>query len=224
MNQLIEFFKGLFAYDEWPPRWKCGYWSDFHGWLYIISELMVWTAYFMIPLLIINYFNKKKGIIRFRKVYLLFATFILLCGSTHFLDALMFWIPMYRFNAVVRLATGIVSLLTVYNLFKVLPDLFNQKTTIELEKEIIRRNIAEKKLEEANQNLQHFASIAAHYLQEPLRKIVMFTSRLADHNKDHFDSQSKEYSEKTAAAAKRMQNLIYDVLTLSSITENRNYN
>src|SRR5687767_10007153 len=98
MNQVVEFFRHLFDTSSWPARWKCGYWSDFHGWLYIISELMIWIAYFLIPLIIINYFSKKRASIKFRKVYLLFASFILLCGSTHFFDAMMFWIPMYRFN------------------------------------------------------------------------------------------------------------------------------
>ena len=113
---------------------------------------------------------------RFRKVYLLFATFILLCGSTHFLDALMFWVPMYRFNAVVRLATGIVSIFTVYHLFKILPTIFQQKTSVELEREIKLRKEAEQKLEESNKSLEAFAYIASHDLQEPLRKISTFTN------------------------------------------------
>lgn len=219
MKEIIEFIRGLFDYDQWPARWQCGYWSDFHGWLYIISELMVWTAYFLIPLIIINYFYKKRETIRFRRVYLLFATFILLCGSTHFIDALMFWIPMYRFNAVVRLATGIVSLFTVYHLFKVLPDLFKQRTNMELEREIARREEAERKLAEANLGLQAFAYVASHDLQEPLRKIRTFSGMLYDFNKDNFDQRSRGYAEKIIASSQRMQTLIQDVLNLSTISE-----
>jgi two-component system, chemotaxis family, sensor kinase Cph1 len=220
MDQIIEFFKGLFSHDEWPPRWECGYWSDFHGWLYIVSELMVWTAYFLIPLIIINYFYKKRSTIRFRRVYLLFATFILLCGSTHFIDALMFWIPMYRFNAVVRLATGIVSLFTVYHLFKVLPDLFAQRTNLELEKEIARREEAERKLAEANMGLKAFAYVASHDLQEPLRKIRTFSGMLYNSNKNNFDETSRSYAEKIISSSERMQSLVQDVLNLSTISEN----
>lgn len=219
MNEITEFFRGLFSYDEWPPRWNCGYWSDFHGWVYIISELMVWTAYFMIPLLIIRYFFTKGTSIRFRKVYLLFATFILLCGSTHFLDAMMFWIPMYRFNAVVRLSTGIVSLFTVYHLFKVLPDLFKQKTNVELEREIRRREVAEQKLAEANKGLAAFAYIASHDLQEPARKIRTFGDILYSTNEATFDERSKGLTQKIIHSAARMQTLIQDVLALSTISE-----
>jgi signal transduction histidine kinase len=219
MDEIIEFFRGLFRYDQWPPRWKCGYWSDFHGWLYIISELMVWTAYFLIPLIIINYFYRRKTSIRFRRVYILFATFILLCGSTHFIDALMFWIPMYRLNALVRLATGVVSLFTVYHLFRVLPDVFKQRTNLELEREIARRQEVERKLEEANRGLEAFASAASHDLQEPLRKIRTFSSMLYEANEHHFDERSKMQCQKVIASADRMQALISDVLTLSTITE-----
>jgi hypothetical protein len=43
---------------------------------------------------------------------------------THFLDAMMFWIPMYRLNALVRFVTGVVSMLTVYYFLKILPPAF----------------------------------------------------------------------------------------------------
>jgi two-component system, chemotaxis family, sensor kinase Cph1 len=56
MNQVIDFFNNLFSTSEWPARWHCGNWTDFHGWLYIISDLMIWLAYFLIPLIILRYF------------------------------------------------------------------------------------------------------------------------------------------------------------------------
>src|SRR5436309_1550711 len=120
-QQFADFFKNLFAADKWPARWHCGEWTSFHGWLYILSDLSIWIAYFLIPLIILNYVSRKKSGIKFQMVYLLFAAFILLCGMTHFLDVMMFWVPMYRLNALVRFFTGCASILTVYYLFKILP-------------------------------------------------------------------------------------------------------
>jgi len=179
----------------------------------------VWVAYFLIPLIIVNYFYKKRTSIRFQRVYILFASFILLCGSTHFIDALMFWIPMYRFNAVVRLATGVVSLFTVYHLMRVLPDLFKQRTNLELEYEIARREEAERRLQEANSGLEAFAYAASHDLREPLRKITTFTNLLHEKNVSVLDENSKRYADKIVSSTRRMQNLIDDVLCLSTIAE-----
>lgn len=223
MNEVIEFFQDLFATNHWPPRWYCGEWSDFHGWLYIISDLMIWMAYFLIPVIILQYFADKKDVIKFTRVYLLFATFILLCGSTHFIDAMMFWIPMYRLNALVRLATGIVSLFTVYHLFRILPQAFKQKTNIELENEIAKREEVEQKLAEANASLEAFAYVASHDLQEPLRKIRTFTSILYRNNAENFDERNKEIAEKIMASTSRMQSMIQDVLTLSTISVNSEF-
>ncbi len=178
---------------------------------------MVWLAYFLLPIIIINYFSKKKTILQFHKVYFLFALFILLCGTTHFLDALMFWTPFYRLNALVRFATGVVSLFTVFHLIKILPVAFKQKTNIELEEEIKRREEAELKLNEANKGLQAFAYIASHDLQEPLRKIRTYSALLSEANEDKYDEKSKEYSSKILTSSTKMQHLIRDVLSLSTI-------
>ena len=217
MNQMTEFFSGLLNTDKWPARWNCGYWSPFHGWLYIISDLLIWLAYFLIPVIIINYFSKKKNALKFNKTYIYFAAFIVLCGTTHFMDALMFWLPVYRLNALLRLATAIISLMTVYHLIKILPAAFSQKTNVELEEEISRRKQAEKKLEEANAGLANFASMASHDLQEPLRKIQAFTEILNERNEKIFDESSKQYADKISGACTRMQLLIGDIFTLSSI-------
>ncbi|WP_018612558.1 sensor histidine kinase [Segetibacter koreensis] len=219
MNQIIDFFSGLFDTSLWPARWHCGYWSDFHGWLYIISDMMVWAAYFLMPIIIIRYASEKRTGLKFHKAYLLFAAFIVLCGSTHFLDALMFWVPVYRLNAVVRFVTGVVSLATLFYLIKILPEVFKQKTNAELEKEIAKRQEAEKKLGEVNKGLEAFAYIASHDLQEPLRKIRTFSSLLQKANENTFDERSKELAQKINSSTQRMQNMIHDVLTLSTINE-----
>ena len=217
MNQIIDFFRNLLSTREWPARWKCGEWTDFHGWLYIISDLMIWTAYFMIPVIILNYISKKNTALKFNKAYIYFAAFILLCGTTHFFDAVMFWVPMYRLNALLRIITAIVSLFTVYHLIKILPEAFQQKTNIELEGEIQRRKEAEWKLAEANKGLEAFAYIASHDLQEPLRKIGSYSYILFNENAEKFDEKSKGLANKIISASERMQTMIRDVLSLSTL-------
>src|SRR3954468_3787033 len=106
MSQFADFFAHLFDTRDFPPRWHCGYWSGFHGWLYICSDLAIWAAYFAIPIIIVRYISRRHEA-RFIRIYFLFAAFILACGSTHLLDAIAFWHPYYRLSAVVKFFTAI---------------------------------------------------------------------------------------------------------------------
>ncbi|HVK48007.1 MAG TPA: ATP-binding protein [Pseudobacter sp.] len=144
MRQVIEFFEKLLDTSDWPPRWKCGTWTDFHGWLYIISDLLVWSAYFAIPLIIMRYISKRHDA-RFYRLYFLFAAFILACGLTHLFDAITFWYPVYRMNALIRFATGVLSWLTVMYLIKLLPIAFSLRSSKQLEAEVEQRKRAEEK-------------------------------------------------------------------------------
>ncbi len=153
MNQIVDFFKNLFDSSDWPPRWHCGKWSEFHGWLYIISDLAIWSAYFTIPIVIIRYISRKRNIL-FTKLYFLFAAFILACGATHFLDAVAFWLPVYRLSALVRFITGVVSWVTVFYLVKYLPVIFSMRSQSALEAEITERKKAEDALDKLNKELE----------------------------------------------------------------------
>lgn len=147
-QQAGDFFSGLFSINEWPARWHCGSWSDFHGWLYIVSDILICASYFLIPVFLIRFTLKRKDF-PFPKTIWLFGAFILLCGTTHLIDAVIFWLPVYRFSALVRFATAIISLTTVYYLFKVLPNVLLLRSVYDLQKEIDERTAVEDKLAES---------------------------------------------------------------------------
>lgn len=153
MDQVLDFFRNLFDSSDWPPRWHCGKWSEFHGWLYIISDLLIWSAYFAIPIVIIKYISRKKNI-QFTKLYFLFAAFILACGATHFLDAVAFWIPVYRLSALVRFITGVISWVTVFYLVKRLPVIFSLRSQSALEAEIAERKKTEQALKKSRKDYE----------------------------------------------------------------------
>ncbi len=161
MNEVIQFFRKLFDTSDWPPRWHCGHWTDFHGWLYIISDLLIWSAYFAIPTIILSYVVRRRQRVQFNVLYFLFAAFILACGTTHLLDAVMFWVPAYRLSALARLVAGILSWLTVWKLIRVLPAAFNLKTATELEREVKLRELAEAALQKQNRMLNESQQMAA---------------------------------------------------------------
>ena len=73
------------------------------------------------------------------------------------------------------------------------------------------------KLEQSNTELEQFAFIASHDLQEPLRKIQAFGNMLEKKSGDKLDEQGKDYLARMQNAAKRMQQLISDLLKYSRV-------
>ncbi len=71
-----------------------------------------------------------------------------------------------------------------------------------------------KKLENSNQELEQFAFIASHDLQEPLRKILTFSDFIEEKMMD-IPPETKTYIEKIISAGKRMEKLIRDLLNFS---------
>lgn len=73
---------------------------------------------------------------------------------------------------------------------------------------------------ESNHDLQQFASVASHDLQEPLRKIQIFSRFLKDKNFHELSDQSKVYVNKIISASQRMKVLIIDILNYSRLSAN----
>jgi two-component system sensor kinase FixL len=74
------------------------------------------------------------------------------------------------------------------------------------------------RLELSNRELQDFASVAAHDLQEPLRKIEAFGDRLQTRFAPVLGDDGRDYLSRMVSAASRMRRLIEDLLTFSRVT------
>jgi PAS domain S-box-containing protein len=72
-------------------------------------------------------------------------------------------------------------------------------------------------LARSNMELQQFAYIASHDLQTPLRSISGFLQLLADNYRDKLDVQGEEWITRSVAGARRMQQLIRDLLEYSRV-------
>lgn len=81
-----------------------------------------------------------------------------------------------------------------------------------------RLNDVIEELQRSNRELQDFASVASHDLQEPLRKIQAFGDRLKVTQGDRLTDQGQDYLARMHNAAGRMQVLINDLLAFSRVT------
>ena len=81
-----------------------------------------------------------------------------------------------------------------------------------------RERAASAELRRSNEDLEKFAYVASHDLQEPLRKIQAFGDRLRTRYRDQVGDQGREYIDRMLASAVRMRRLIEDLLTFSRVT------
>ncbi|HEX6222989.1 MAG TPA: ATP-binding protein, partial [Chryseolinea sp.] len=75
-------------------------------------------------------------------------------------------------------------------------------------------------LKRSNEDLEQFAYVASHDLQEPLRKIRAFGDRLSARYQKQLDEQGEDYIKRMQSASVRMQSLIEDLLAFSRLAKN----
>lgn len=243
MNFLFDFLSRLLETEGFLPRWLSGTaWQPFTGWFMIAADLLMFGAYTSIPLLLLYFILKKKREMAFPKICWLFAAFIFACGISHLLDALMFWWPAYRLNALERFITGLISWATVFTLLPVIPMALALKSPATLQREIEERKKAEaelrnlnlnlermvaertqaldekaRQLEVANGELESFSYSVSHDLKAPLRKIEQFSEIIMSNGAGENSDDLRLYLERIAGNASEMRGLIEDMLRFSRV-------
>lgn len=77
-------------------------------------------------------------------------------------------------------------------------------------------------LQRSNQDLEQFAYVASHDLQEPIRKIATYTDKLLTRSKEKLGDETKLYLERISKSTNRMYELINGLLLYSRITREGN--
>lgn len=101
-----------------------------------------------------------------------------------------------------------------------------QKTLIEGQEQLVEERTQElraanKLLERSNRELEQFAYVASHDLQEPLRKIQTFSAILTERFSEHLDGKEITYLRKICASANRMSALMKDLLDYARLSANQ---
>lgn len=107
---------------------------------------------------------------------------------------------------------------------KMLEKTMQDNSELKIAQEQLKENqkVREKYIEElnrSNRELQQFAFIASHDLQEPVRKLLFYSDYLVSRYNEIFDEKGKDYLESMQKAGHRMRNLIQDLLIFSQINK-----
>ncbi|MBF0175960.1 MAG: response regulator [Magnetococcales bacterium] len=134
---------------DFMPHGFCFSWSPGLLWLHVLSDGIIAFSYYAISFIL--YFLLRKRNIPFSWLFVLFALFIMACGTTHWMEIWTIWRPDYWLSGVIKALTAIVSAVALVGLIPLMPRILHmpglEKTLAELEK----ANLA---LEEGRRNLE----------------------------------------------------------------------
>ena len=135
------------------PHGHCYLWTPAILWSHAISDAIIALAYYSIPLVLVVFVRRRPDVV-FGWVFVLFALFILACGTGHLLDIWNIWHGEYGLSAAVRLLTALASIATAAVLWPLLPRALAIPSSERLEAEITVREKEEAELRQAHDGLE----------------------------------------------------------------------
>lgn len=154
---MFAFLSLLFDTSDFPARWDCGNWSSAHGWTHVIADFMIFASYVAIPLAL-AYLTLRRTVPAYPSILWLFVAFIFCCGLGHLVESIIFWTPIYRVSAVIKVITALVSLTTAAVLIPLIPRLMELRSPQELQREVARRT---QQLQDSEARLKSIIETAA---------------------------------------------------------------
>jgi PAS domain S-box-containing protein len=144
MQPLIDFF----SINDFTPHGYCLSWKPALLWLHVISDLLITLAYYSIPLILVYFIRQRKDF-PYPWLAIMFAGFIIACGTTHLLSAITIWTPLYWLDGLVKAVTAIISVATAVIMLWVIPGALSLPSVAQLQAEIQQRKAIEEALRES---------------------------------------------------------------------------
>jgi hypothetical protein len=207
------FWSNLFSGYPFLPHGHCYLQSSEMVWLHVVSDLLIAVAYYSIPLILFSFVSRRRDV-PFNWMFILFGIFILACGTTHLMEIVTVWHPVYRLGGLVKAGTAAVSLLAAVMLIPIIPKALALPSLRIANQQLVE---ASRELKRSNEELEQFAYIASHDLQEPLRMVSMYMDLIHKRLQDRLDPKDNEYIGYAIEGAQRMRSLIDDLLIFSRI-------
>jgi len=234
---MMTFLRWLASSPGFMPHGHCYLWQPATLWLNVGSDGSIAAAYYAIPIGLFYIVRKRRTTIPYPWILMMFAAFIFLCGTTHVIEIWTVWNPDYRMQGAVKLLTGLVSIATMFALFKLIPQAMQLRSPQQLQcevdlrtselatvnkqlrEQIMARDRAQRQLREQDRRKDEFLATLAHELRNPLHPILHAVKILET---DAADPEQQRLSKGVIARqAHRMALMLDDLLDVSRITRGR---
>jgi signal transduction histidine kinase/ActR/RegA family two-component response regulator len=150
----------LFSSNGFMPHGMCYLWREDVLALHVLSDSLITLAYFSIPFTLL-YFVRRRKDLQINWMLVCFAVFIVACGTTHLLEIVTIWSPVYWLSGIVKAITALASVPTAFLLARLVPEALRwpspsalQRVNASLETEIAERKRAEAEIRRINDALE----------------------------------------------------------------------
>jgi PAS domain S-box-containing protein len=107
-------------FGNFIPHGFCLAWDPGLVWLQAASDVLIAAAYYSIPAALLVFLRRRQDL-AFRPIFVLFAAFILACGTTHILGVVTLFVPLYWTDGIIKAITAALSIATALVLWPLLP-------------------------------------------------------------------------------------------------------
>ncbi len=206
------------------PHGYCLRWDGPLLFVFIVGNVGIALAYFLIPAALRHFVGKRKDL-PYPHMFRLFAAFILSCGLTHLVKVWTLYQPAYWIEAAIDLWTAGVSLVTAFLLMPLIPEALKLRSPVELDRtnrELQERTAelqaAKEMAEHALETKSRFLATVSHEVRTPMAGIIGLSELLSMQD---LGEENNETVRAIFDSSNRLLQILNDILDASKLGEGK---
>lgn len=220
---MLDVWHHLLSSGPFIPHGHCYLWKTGLVWLHLLSDLFIALAYYSIPLTLF-YFVRRRPDLPFNWIFLMFASFIVACGTTHLMEVWTLWHPTYWTSGTLKAVTAGISMFTAVQLIPIVPKALSlpspaqlQQANEELQAQIAERLRVEAELKQYQTQLEYLVAERTAQLEASNRQTedLLVREREARTQTEAAKAELQDYADRLTLAldAAKMGSWDWDLTT-----------